>query len=32
MKTALLLAATWFLFHAAALAIFIAWMHQPFLP
>ena len=31
MKAALLLAAAWFIFHSAALAIFIAWMHQPFI-
>ena len=31
MKTALLLATAWFLFHSAALALYIAWQHQPFL-
>ena len=31
MKTALAFAAAWFSFTSAALALFIAWMHQPFL-
>ena len=31
MKTALLLAAAWLLFHSAAFALYMAWQAQPFI-